>query len=74
MGIEYYWLQGEIRIIESMVDSIGMPDPLESKGVRLSFSEFRDLVQCQSRGGLIATSNVGRPQVLGREKSLLKKR
>lgn len=70
MSLEYYWRRGDFTVVEAGGGGAFLPGAAGEGGVRLSFSEFRDLVQCQARGGLIVASENGRPVVAGRREFL----
>ena len=59
MTIRYFWHLGDFLILDR-------PDEAAPADARpLSFTEFRDLVQCLARGGRLVTTAEGRPQVRG---------
>ncbi len=59
MTIRYFWHLEDFLVLDR-------PDEDVPAGARpLSFTEFRDLVQCLARGGRLVTTAEGRPQVKG---------
>ena len=59
MTIRYFWHLEDFLVLDR-------PDEAVPAGARaLSFTEFRDLVQCLARGGRLVTTAEGRPEVRG---------
>lgn len=65
MSVAYYWAGGEFILTEASAQA---PVIHGEPALRLSFTEFRDLLQCRARGGLISTCAQGRPRVVGLKK------
>ncbi len=67
MAIEYFWCENDFLIFGGAAGSESSR-PVPDDARPLSFTEFRDLVQCRARGGRLVTLPGGRPAVRGREK------